>query len=154
MYSNKNKFALWISPDVRELVDANYKMDCCRSRSDYIEKAIRFYTGYLHAEKAAAYLPRTLCSVLDRSMSGFTNRVAKLLFKQSVESNLACHLLAEDVDMSYGEYEQLRDQCIREVKQCHGELNFMDEQILCTEPQRSADREYQYGEYQYEEDTE
>ena len=42
MYNNKNKFALWISPDVRELVDANYKADCCRSRSDYIEKAIRF----------------------------------------------------------------------------------------------------------------
>ena len=52
MHNNKNKFALWISPDVRELVDANYKADCCRSRSDYIEKAIRFYTGYLHAEKA------------------------------------------------------------------------------------------------------
>ena len=31
MYNNKNKFALWISPDVRELVDANYKADCCRS---------------------------------------------------------------------------------------------------------------------------
>ena len=129
MYSTKNKFALWISPDVRELVDANYKMDCCRSRSDYIEKAIRFYTGYLHAEKAAEYLPRILSSTLERCLIGFADRMGWLLFKQSVESNLACHLLAEDVDMSYEEYEDLRNECIREVKQCHGELNFMDEQF-------------------------
>ena len=72
MYNNKNKFALWISPDVRELVDANYKADCCRSRSDYIEKAIRFYTGYLHAEKAADYLPRVLSSILERCLPAFS----------------------------------------------------------------------------------
>lgn len=134
MYNNKNKFALWISPDVRELVDANYKADCCRSRSDYIEKAIRFYTGYLHAEKAADYLPRVLSSILERCLTRFSDRMGRLLFKQSVESNVVCHLLAEDVDMSYEEYEHLRNECIQEVKQCHGELNFMDEQFYYTEP--------------------
>ena len=32
------------------------------------------------------------------------------------------------------EYEHLRNECIREVRQCHGELNFMDEQFYYTEP--------------------
>ena len=71
---------------------------------------------------------------MQRCLTRFADRMGRLLFKQSVESNVACHLLAEDVDMSYEEYEHLRNECIREVKQCHGELNFMDEQFYYTEP--------------------
>lgn len=130
MTDTKIKFALWITEETRQMVDENYKADCCRSRSDYIEKAIRFYTGYLHAERAADYLPRVLFSILNSLLKGFADRIGKLLFRQAVEGNLISHLLSEDVDMDYEEYADLREECVREVKQTRGELNFMDRQLL------------------------
>ena len=65
MVKGKEKFALWLAPDTREMVDAHYSADNCFSRSEYIEKAIRFYTGYLSARDAGAFLPRVLADVLE-----------------------------------------------------------------------------------------
>ena len=57
MVKGKEKFALWITPECKQLVDDCYADDQCQSRSEYIEKAILFYTGFLYAEKADRYLP-------------------------------------------------------------------------------------------------
>ena len=60
MVKGKEKFALWITPECKQLVDDCYADDQCQSRSEYIEKAILFYTGFLHAEKADRYLLKVL----------------------------------------------------------------------------------------------
>ena len=40
MVKGKEKFALWITPECKRLVDNCYADDQCQSRSEYIEKAI------------------------------------------------------------------------------------------------------------------
>lgn len=63
-------------------------------------------------------------------MKSFADRMGRLLFKQAVEANVVCHLLAMDTNMSYYEYEELRELCTREVKITRGEINFMDRLFL------------------------
>ena len=46
MADNKYKFALWVQPETMSKVEKLYKDDDCRSRSEFIEKAILFYCGY------------------------------------------------------------------------------------------------------------
>lgn len=41
----KRKFALWIRPSLLEEVDSLYESDNCASRSEFMEKALRFYIG-------------------------------------------------------------------------------------------------------------
>ena len=40
---NKRKFALWLYPDTLEKIKQHYTEDDCRSKSEFIEKAVRFY---------------------------------------------------------------------------------------------------------------
>ena len=49
MFENKKKFALWMYPDTLEKVEEIYRKDNCASRSEFIEKAVKFYIGYLTA---------------------------------------------------------------------------------------------------------
>ena len=58
MVIGKEKFALWITPEAKREVETHYKQDNCKSQSEYIEKAVRFYSGYLDTQHADAYLPR------------------------------------------------------------------------------------------------
>ena len=58
MGSNKIKFPLWLTPECKQVVEDNYRLDQCQSRSEFIEKAIWFYAGFLHIRDASAYLPR------------------------------------------------------------------------------------------------
>ena len=60
MASNKIKFPLWLTPECKQIVEDNYREDQCQSRSEFIEKAIWFYAGFLHTLDAGAYLPRVL----------------------------------------------------------------------------------------------
>lgn len=43
----KRRFQLWIRPSTLELADTLYKKDNCDSKSEFIEKAVIFYAGYL-----------------------------------------------------------------------------------------------------------
>ena len=126
----KSKFALWISPEVKEIVEEHYKADDCRSRSEYIENAIPFYSGYLDAKKADRYLPRTLATVLQGTLGVFADRMGRLLFKYAVEQNISNHILAADTDMDVQTYDRLRGRSYREVQETNGRISFRDDLIF------------------------
>lgn len=125
--SEKTRFALWIEQDTLELVRSHYKRNDCRSQSEYIEKAIRFYTGYLETERADLYLPRVLSEMLEGKLDMLGHRIGSLLFKLAVECNISNHLLAADTDMDMRTYEKLRGRSVREVKETNGRISFKDD---------------------------
>lgn len=130
MVEGKIKFPLWIAPETKEIVAESFRQDNCKSMSEYIEKAILFYNGYLHARHAEYYLPRILGSVLQGTLGLFGDRIGKLLFKQAVECNITNHIIAADTDMDLDTYERLRGRSLREVKQTRGEISFEDDLIF------------------------
>lgn len=130
MVEGKIKFPLWIAPETKEIIAESFRQDNCKSMSEFVEKAILFYSGYLHARRAEYYLPRVLGSVLQGTLGIFADRIGKLLFKLAVESNIGNHILAADTDMDVETYERLRSRSLREVKQTHGEISFKDDLIF------------------------
>ena len=130
MVEGKIKFPLWIAPETKNIIAESYRQDSCKSMSEFVEKAILFYDGYLHARRAEYYLPRVLGSVLQGTLGMFADRIGKLLFKLAVESNIGNHILAADTDMDVETYERLRSRSLREVKQTHGEISFKDDLIF------------------------
>ena len=130
MVEGKIKFPLWIAPETKEIVAKSFQKDNCKSMSEFIEKAILFYDGYLHARRAEYYLPRVLGSVLQGTLGIFADRIGKLLFKLAVESNIGNHILAADTDMDVETYERLRNRSLREVKETRGEISFEDDLIF------------------------
>ena len=127
MVTGKNKFALWLTPEGKTLVEDHYRADNCRSQSEYIEKAICFYSGYLDAQKAEQYLPRVLAQMLDAKLDLLGNRIGRLLFKAAVEQNMANHILAADTDIDDATLERLRGRSVREVRETNGQISFKDD---------------------------
>ena len=75
MSYTKKKFALWLTPETKELVERCYQLDNSQSQSEFIERAIQFYTGYLEAERDGTYLPVTLSAVLEGSLASWETAV-------------------------------------------------------------------------------
>ena len=71
---NKRKFAWWVKDSTIELVGKLYKDDDCTSRSEFIEKAVIFYAGYLSTENAKGYLPNVVTSTLKAIVDNSDNR--------------------------------------------------------------------------------
>ena len=126
MVKGKTKFALWITPECKQLVDDCYADDQCQSRGEYIEKAIWFYSGFLHAEKADRYLPKVLQQILSGTLDRFAERIGRQLFKLAVEQNVNNHILASDTDIDAQSYQKMRGLSMEEVKRTNGRIDFED----------------------------
>lgn len=126
MVKGKEKFALWLTPECRQLIDDCYADDQCQSRSEYIEKAILFYTGFLYAEKADRYLPKVLQQILSGTLDRFAERIGWQLFKLAVEQNINNHILASDTDIDARSYQKMRGLSMDEVKRTNGRIDFED----------------------------
>lgn len=123
---DKYKFALWLHPDTLNDVKELYKRHGCRSKSEFIEKAIRFYIGYLTAEDDTSYLPNMFLSTMKNIVAESDTKQSRLLFKMSVEMAMMMNVLASIQEIDPMTLERLRGECVKEVKRLNGAFSFED----------------------------
>lgn len=121
---NKKKTTLWIHPDLILRMDSWLEHDNCKSRSEFIDKALRFYMGYLSAGDTSDYLCSALVTTLRGTLENNNNRMRSLLFKWAVELNLAVHTIAAHFDVREEDRSRLRRFAVDEVKRTNGQVSF------------------------------
>lgn len=126
MNEDKKRHTVWLTPDAWSQVETSYTKDNCATKNEYIEKAIRFYTGYLNTQNAASYLPRVLADVLDGKLGALGTRIGKLLFKLVVEQDMIANITAAVNEVHLDDVERLRARCIKEIRQTNGVIDLED----------------------------
>ena len=122
----KRKFALWVRESTLDLAKGLYKDDNCSSQSEFIEKAIIFYAGYLAAGNHNQYLPSIITSTLKGIVAESDNRMSRLLFKLAVELAVTMNVVAAGQGIDKATLNRLRGECVKEVKRLNGAFSFDD----------------------------
>ena len=122
----KRKFALWIRESSLEQVRKWYKADDCSSQSEFIEKAIHFYIGYISSENGSDYLPKIITSTVKGIVNDSDNRISRILFKLAVEEALMGNLVAAGMDVALDTLRKTRVRCVKEVRETNGEIDMDD----------------------------
>ena len=122
----KRRFQFWVKPSTLELVCRYMEDDNCSSQSEFIEKAVLFYTGYLSAKENKNYLPNIVTSTLKGIVAESDNKQSRLLFKLAVEMAMMMNLLAASQEVDKVSLERLRGECVKEVKRLNGSFSFED----------------------------
>ena len=60
-------------------------------------------------------------------MKPIVNRLASLLFKTAVGQSMITFLLAQDYELTDQEFRQVKDYCVRQVRQINGVITYEDE---------------------------
>lgn len=123
---NKDRTAIWLYPDTMERMDGWVGKDNCKSRSEFVEKALSFYMGYLASEDTSAYLSKALLAGVQGTLQNTENRIAGNLFRLSVETGMMMHLLANALEVTDDELQGLRGRCVAEVKKTRGRISLDD----------------------------
>ena len=124
--SEKARHTVWLPEDIWDKVESHYQTDNCSTKNEYIEKAIRFYTGYLEAQSASDYLPRLISETLEANMGALGDRIGRLLFKLTVEEAMMMHIIACDTDIDAPTLDRLRGRCVMDTKRTNGEISFKE----------------------------
>ena len=130
MDDNKKSTTIWLRPSVISRMDGWLEEANCKSRSEFIEKSLRFYMGYLGAEDASEYLPHALTATLRGIVADSTNRINGILFKCAVEQGIMAHTIAAHFGDAMEDRRALRGYVTDEVKRTNGQIRFEDAQDI------------------------
>ena len=120
----KRRFQLWVMPSTLELADQYYRSDNSASRSEFIEKAIQFYAGYVSSQQNQDYLARVIPATVKGIVDESSNRMGRLMFKMAVELAVIENILAAVCEVDRQELKRLRGQCVEEIKRTNGMISF------------------------------
>lgn len=120
----KNHISIWLSEETLRECEANMANIECPTRSKYIEKAIQFYNGYLHDKNNEQYVSNTINKTIKGMLDSFERRMAKLMFKQAVETAKVFWLIVKGFDLDRDSVDDLHYDCIKEVQKINGAIRF------------------------------
>ena len=123
---NKKRTAIWLTPGVIHRMDGWLEEDNCKTRSEFVEKALRFYMGCLATEDTSEYLSRALVDTLRGTLADNENRLRTLLFKLCVEVNMMSHTIAAHFRADPVDRRELRAWAVDEVLRTNGKISFDD----------------------------
>ena len=140
--SQKEKFALYLTPKMKARLERRYTEDGSRSLTGFIENAINFYLDYLSANNAGMFLPASVQSYLDGRLDQMEKRVAALLYKQSVELDMGMSILADCVNLDEAYLRKKSAESAARVKKLNGHLQ-LEKMAKRAQEQRDGDDGWQ-----------
>ena len=121
--SVKKRTAVWLYPETMDKMDSLLERDNCKSRSEFIDKALDFYMGYIVSEDTTSYLSKILISAIQGILKETENRNANNLFRLSVEMSMMMNILAAGLEVSEEELRSLRGRCVQQVRKTRGKIS-------------------------------
>ena len=123
-YDYKDRLALRMKPDTKRKIEQWYKAAGCRSKNQFVERAVNFYVDHLAVQDDSGTLPRAVLSSLDGRLGMFEDRLSSLMFKHSVELDMVMGILADSYELSEEDMRRRRAESVRNVKNTNGRLPF------------------------------
>lgn len=120
---NTHKMTIRLSPITEFRLERDYRLDGSRSKNEFIERAITHYQDLLEAEQNEA-LPAAIQSAIDGRLGMFEDRLARLLYKLAVETDMGISAVLDCIRMDSDYLRKLRADSVKNVKATNGLLTF------------------------------
>ncbi len=120
---NTRKMTVRLSSLTDYRLERDYQRAGCRSKNEFIERAIVYALDTLEAEQSQT-LPVMLQATIDGRLGLFEDRIAKLLFKLAVEMDMGLNALLDYLKIDPDYIHKLRARSAKEVKNTNGRLTF------------------------------
>lgn len=122
----KEKMAVYFQQETMRKIEQEYKDDNCASKTEFIEKAVRFYIGYLRQQQEVNYLSPLITETVKAQIKGTEQRLARLIFKVAVELGKLSHMTAAINDVDDETLQSLHAMCVNEVRRINGIIDYED----------------------------
>ena len=122
----KEKVAVYFHPEKIMKSEQEYQEDNCASKTEFIEKAVKFYIGYLRQQEEVNYLSPMITETVKAQIKGTEQRLARPLFKVAVELGKLSHITAAINDVDDETLDKLHAMCVNEVRKINGIIDYED----------------------------
>ena len=125
---SKKSYNFYLTPEENEMIDASLVPADASSRSEFVEKAIRYYAASLGADMHKEILSEELIRVIRDNIKNAENHIASALFKMAGEQAVLSLLFADRIvgDIDRDELRAYRNDAYNAIRRLHGVFMFDD----------------------------
>ena len=116
----KERLPLRMKPETSRRLEQWYAADNCRSKNEFVEKAINFYVDYLETQDNQSLLPTVLQATLDGRLGRLEDHIARREFTREVELDLLIGIIADAVEVDRDDLKRRRAVSVRNVRATNG----------------------------------
>lgn len=116
----KERLPLRMKPETSRRLEQWYAADNCRSKNEFVEKAVNFYVDYLETQDNRSLLSTALLAALDGRLGQLEDHIARREFTREVELDLLIGIIADAVEIDRDDLKRRRAQSVRNVKATNG----------------------------------
>lgn len=117
-----------------------YAADNCRSKNEFVEKAVNFYVDYLEMQDNQSLLPTALLAALDGRLGRLEDHIARREFTREVELDLLIGIIADAVEVDRDDLKRRRAESVRNVKATNGLISLEKRARAAEEPNWDGDQ--------------
>ena len=125
---NKQRISIYIDRDLVKKADNLLSLAGCKSRNEFVTKAIERYIGELALGGDNSFVTEALSASISKACNESFSKVSSALFRYAVYVDMMVRILAECVDLTPGELEEFQRQAYNNVRRTRGKVS-LDETL-------------------------
>ena len=125
---NKQRISIYIDRDLVKKADNLLSLAGCKSRNEFVTKAIERYIGELALGGDNSFVTEVLSASISEACNESFIKVSSALFRYAVYVDMMVRILAECVDLTPGELEEFQRQAYNNVRRTRGKVS-LDETL-------------------------
>ena len=125
---NKQRISIYIDRDLVKKADGLLSLANCKSRNEFVTKAIERYISELALGGDISFVTEALSASISKACNESFIKVSSELFRYAVYVDMMVRILAECVDLTPGELEEFQRQAYNNVRRTRGKVS-LDETL-------------------------
>lgn len=119
---NKQRISIYIDRDLVKKADGLLSLANCKSRNEFVTKAIERYISELALGGDISFVTEALSASISKACNESFAKVSGALFRYAVYVDMMVRILAECVDLTPGELEEFQRQAYNNVRRTRGKV--------------------------------
>ena len=119
---NKQRISIYIDRDLVKKSDGLLSLANCKSRNEFVTKAIERYISELALGGDISFVTEALSASISKACNESFAKVSGALFRYAVYVDMMVRILAECVDLTPGELEEFQRQAYNNVRRTRGKV--------------------------------
>ena len=123
MGNDRNRLALRMRAETAQKIEHWHKASNCRSKNEFVEKAVNFYADYLALNSDNQLLPKAVLSSIEGRLGLLEKNLSAATFNHAVELDMLVGIIGQSYQFSQNDLEKRRAQSVKNVKSTNGRVS-------------------------------
>ena len=123
MGNDRNRIAFRMRAETAQKIEQWQKASNCRSKNEFIEKAVNFYADYLALNSDNQLLPKAVLSTIEGRLGLLEKNLSAATFNHAVELDMLVAIIGHAYQFDRDNLEKLRAQSVKNVKSTNGRVS-------------------------------